>query len=73
MDKQAILASSIRSYRMHVVAHRLRKFGFEHSINLLPTEDLRVLAGMLYPHQKAAVEREIAERGSLLVGGVEVG
>ena len=58
-----MLAAAIRSYRMHVVAHRLRKFGFEPSINKLSTEDLRVLAPMLYPHQAQAVAREIALRG----------
>lgn len=48
---------------MHVIAHRLRKFGFEPSINTLSTEDLRVLAPMLYPHQTAAVLKEITDRG----------
>lgn len=57
-----ILAASCRSYRMHVVAHRLRKFGFEKSINKLSTEDLTVLARMLYPHQRDAVLREIELR-----------
>lgn len=47
---------------MHVVAHRLRKFGFEPSINHLPTEDLVVLAPMLYEHQRDAVLKEIELR-----------
>ena len=47
---------------MHVVAHRLRKFGFEPSINKLPTADLAVLAPLLYPHQRDAVMREIRLR-----------
>lgn len=57
-----ILQDACRSYRMHVVAHRLRKFGFEPSINRLSTEDLRVLADMLYPHQRDAVLKEIELR-----------
>lgn len=58
-----ILTEACRSYRMHVVAHRLRKFGFEPSINKLSTDDLQVLANLLYPHQREAVLREIALRG----------
>lgn len=57
-----ILKAACRSYRMHVVAHRLRKFGFEPSINHLPTEDLVVLAPMLYEHQRDAVLKEIELR-----------
>lgn len=57
-----ILVDACRSYRMHVVAHRLRKFGFEPSINKLPIADLAVLAHMLYPHQRDAVLREIELR-----------
>ena len=58
-----ILQAACRSYRMHVVAHRLRKFGFEPSINKLSAADLEVLATMLYPHQQQAVMREIELRG----------
>lgn len=68
-----ILVASCRSYRMHVIAHRLRKFGFEKSINKLSTEDLEVLARILYPHQREAVMREIDERKRLLVGASGVG
>lgn len=60
-----IIAASCRNYRMLVIAHRLRKFGFEPSINKLATDDLETLALMLYPHQRAAVEREVAERRAL--------
>jgi hypothetical protein len=63
MNANEDLGAAIRSYRMHVVAHRLRKFGFEPSINKLSTDDLRVLALMLYPHQTTAILREIARRG----------
>jgi len=56
------IVEACRSYRMHVVAHRLRKFGFEPSINKLPTADLAVLAPLLYPHQRDAVMREIRLR-----------
>jgi hypothetical protein len=56
------IKDSLRFYRMLCIAHRLRKFGFENQINDLDNEELGQLAVLVYPHQKAAIEREIAER-----------
>jgi hypothetical protein len=52
---------------MHVVAHRLRKFGFEPSINLLSNDDLDVLATLVYKHQAEAIQRELADRAACLL------
>jgi hypothetical protein len=59
------LAQACQRYRMLVIAHRLRKFGFEPSINKLSSDDLRVLKGFLHAHQAAAIDREIAERSRI--------
>lgn len=56
------IATACQNYRMLVIAHRLRKFGFEPSINLLSADDLEVLAGLLLPHQRVAVMREVEDR-----------
>lgn len=61
-----VIEDIIRSYRMHVVAHRLRKFGFETSMNKLSNKDLSVLSDMVYPHQKVAIERELELRTACL-------
>lgn len=61
-----VISTAIRGYRMHVVAHRLRKFGFESSINKLTTKDLQMLAQFVYTHQRKAIEREIAARTACL-------
>lgn len=49
---------AIRWYRIRVIAHRLRKFGFEHGINHLSSEDLRALATMMPEHQSAVLLEE---------------
>jgi hypothetical protein len=64
MTMSDIIAIAIRQYRMQVVAHRLRKFGFEPSINKLAEADLSVLATMLYPHQAQAIHRELSRRAT---------
>ncbi len=64
-DPSDPIAYSVRWFRMHVLAHRLRKYGFEPQINKLSTDDLDMLKDFLYPHQKEALEREIAERKAL--------
>lgn len=58
------IQDAIRAYRMSVIGHRLRKFGFERSINKLNCTDLRALLPYLWPHQQDAVQREIEERES---------
>lgn len=73
MSKQDILTEAMRSYRMHVVGHRLRKFGFEYGINHLSTDDLCVLRNMVYSHQKEAIDREIYERNRLLIPSTKIG
>lgn len=57
-----LIEDAVRNYRMHVVAHRLRKFGFETSINKLSNADLSVLLHLVYPHQRQAIEKELAAR-----------
>lgn len=59
------LARACQAYRMAVIGHRLRKFGFEPSINKLSDDDLAALKRYVHPHQAAAIDRELAERASL--------
>lgn len=49
-------------YAMRCISHRLRKLGFENSINKLQPRELMLLSTMLYKHQAEAVKREAIRR-----------
>lgn len=40
------------SYRLHCIAHRMRKFGFETSVNKLAPRDLLYLSTMVLAYQR---------------------
>lgn len=45
-------------YRLRCISHRLRKFGFESSINRLTARELLLMTTLVYPHQADALRRE---------------
>ena len=52
----------LRLYCLRVIAHRIRKFGFEEGLNHLKPADLKVLASYMPPAQGRVITEEVNER-----------
>ncbi len=53
---------ALREYRTRVLAHRLKKFGFEKQVNSLSPNEQLLLAYFMEGHQRVALVNEAYER-----------